>query len=73
MEKLNNSEERLITGDWMQWSPGKQILIYFQCILKYNCFPWEAVLKEKISSGKWQVLSEIMLRAQAQTNLYEKL
>lgn len=26
----------------------------------------------KISSGKWQVLSEIILRAEAQTNLYEK-
>lgn len=70
MEKLTNSEERVITGEWMQRSPGKQVLIYFHCILKYNCSPWEAVLKEKSSSGKWQVLSEITLRAQI--NLYEK-
>lgn len=73
MKKLTNSEERMITREQMRWSPGKQILIYLQYILKYNIFPWEAVLREKISSRKWQVLCEIILRSEAQTNLYEKI
>lgn len=72
MKKLTNSEERMITREQMRWSPRKQILIYLQYILKYNIFPWEAVLREK-NQFKWQVLCEIILRSEAQTNLYEKI